>query len=98
MLKPVNGFVLLRFLPLEEKTSGGIHLPGSATIAKRAEVLAVFDPYKRAGSSRDEVLPVVEPGNIVLLSPGAEGYAVDISVPAEQLLHQSDILAKVPPA
>lgn len=70
-ITPLNDRVLVRVAPPDEKTPGGLFIPGNAKdnrLSTRATVLAV-GLGKIAPKTGVRILPSVKPGDEVWLSP-----------------------------
>ncbi|HPX70377.1 MAG TPA: co-chaperone GroES [Bacillota bacterium] len=87
-VKPLGERVLIKRLEAEEKTKGGIVLPGSAQEKPQmAEVVAV-------GPGTEEVKMEVKPGDKVIFSKYA-GNEIKVDGEDMILMSQKDILAIV---
>ncbi len=91
-IKPMDDRVVIKRLDAEEKTTGGIILPGAAQEKQlKAEVVAVGEGKLLDNGNR--ATPDVEVGDIVIVSKYG-GTDIKVDDVEYTILRESDILAK----
>ncbi len=91
-LKPLQDRVIVKPLPVEEKTKGGIIIPDTAKERpQKGEVVAV-GPGKWDESGQKRITPDVKVGDIVLFGKYA-GTEVEIDGEEYLIMRESDIYA-----
>lgn len=99
-IRPIRDHVLIRWVPEDEKTKGGIFIPKTATGSrtKRATVLAV-GPGRILEGCGKRAEPEVKPGDVVLVSEynAAQSNGLNYIDEGVSLTPESDIVAVIEP-